>query len=321
MVKHNSLNHIIDNYETQVIISDEMRVKQLENKTRKHTISDGRQLAFCEYGDPNGHPVFYAHGGPGSRLEGALFHQAAAKHGLRLIATDRPGMGRSSYQPERKLLDYPADIAMLADQLGIEEFGAMGWSSGGAHTIVCGYKLAKRLTFCFPLCGYTNFVELPGAAQMLNTWMDRISVGLSQKYPRLFQLFFDLMALSVKYFPEAYYKEVARAVSSSDRDIMADPDFKAHFIADQQEAMIQGGKGVTLDAKVHYADWGFRLQEITGKVHVFHGTEDTMVPPAYAQHLAENIPNCELTLLEGRGHLFPVDHQDLIFESARAELD
>ena len=84
--------------------------------------------------------------------------------------------------------------------------------------------------------------------------------------------------------------------------------------------MVQGGQGVTVDALVHYVDWGFRLNEIPGPVHVFHGTEDRHVPVAYAHHLAENIPHCQLHLLEGEGHLFPATHQDLIFETARAEL-
>jgi hypothetical protein len=58
---------------------------------------------------------------------------------------------------------------------------------------------------------------------------------------------------------------------------MADPAFKAHCIADQKEAMIQGSEGVT------------------------------RAPPAIAHHPTEHIPNCELHLLEGQGHLSPVD--------------
>ena len=108
--------------------------------------------------------------------------------------------------------------------------------------------------------------------------------------------------------------------SNADRKIAADPVFKGRFIADQREAMIQGGEGVTVDALVHYVDWGFRLEEIPIKVHVFHGTDDRAVPVAYAQHLAESIPHCELHLLEGEGHLFPAIHQDLILRTARADL-
>jgi pimeloyl-ACP methyl ester carboxylesterase len=289
-------------------------------ETQYQTLSDGRTLAYCKYGDPQGAPVFYAHGGPGSRLEAAIFHDSAARQGFCLISTDRPGMGQSTFKPDRELLDYPKDILELAGTMGIEKFGVIGWSGGGAHTVVCGYSLASQLLFNIVLCGYTNFSELPGAADMLNTKADRISVGLSRKFPPLFQLFFDLMALSVKYFPEAYYNEASKALNSSDREIMADPAFKAHFIADQKEAFLQGSRGVTLDAAVHYVDWGVRLSQIPAKIHVFHGDEDRLVPVAFGKHLAENLPNCEFHLLEKQGHLFPVKLQDLIFEIARLEL-
>jgi pimeloyl-ACP methyl ester carboxylesterase len=290
-------------------------------ETKYQTLSDGRTLAYCVYGDQKGVPVFYAHGAPGSRLEGAIFHDTAMKFGFRLISTDRPGMGKSTFKPKRRILDYPADISELADSLGIDKFGVMGWSGGGAHTTVCGYMLAVRLYFNISMCGYTNFAELPGAARMLNMRADQISVSLSRRFPRFFQLFFDLMAAGIRYFPEAYYNEVLRTGSSSDKTIASDPEFKAHFIADQKEAMIQGGKGVAVDAAVHYIDWGFRLHDIPGKVHVFHGTDDTMVPVAFANHLAEKMPNCELHLLEKQGHLFPVNQQDLIFKTAQMELE
>ncbi|MEM9215413.1 MAG: hypothetical protein AAGD25_13840 [Cyanobacteria bacterium P01_F01_bin.150] len=36
------------------------------------TLPDNRQLAYAEYGNPNGHPVLYFHGGGSSRLEPLL---------------------------------------------------------------------------------------------------------------------------------------------------------------------------------------------------------------------------------------------------------
>ena len=289
------------------------------NETEYLQLHDGRRLAYSQYGDLQGVPLFYAHGGPGSRLEGAIFHDQAAKYGLRLIATDRPGMGQSTYKPDRKLLDYPHDISELADNLGLEKFGVMGWSSGGAYTVVCAYEIAERLLFNISLCGYTNFAELPGAAEMLETQVDRISVGLSRRFPRLFQTFFDLFSFGVKHFPDVFYKETARALSNSDQEIMADPEFKKHFLADQKEAFHHGSKGSALDASEQYINWGFLLEEITAKVHIFHGTEDKLVPFAFGQHLAENIPNSEFHVQEGQGHLFPFNHQQLIFETIRRE--
>ena len=107
-----------------------------EFKTNYQSLADGRTLAYCEYGDPRGIPMFYAHGGSGSRMEGAVFNDAAAKYGFRLIATDRPGMGQSTLKLNRKFLDYPHDILELADHLGLDKFGVLGWSGGGPHTVV-----------------------------------------------------------------------------------------------------------------------------------------------------------------------------------------
>jgi len=163
----------------------------METKIQK--LKDGRDLAYAEYGDVNGIPVFYAHGGPGSHLEGQFFHEEAAKHGFRFIATDRPGMGNSAYLENRTLLDYPSDIGELADTLDIDKFGVMGWSGGGAHTTVCGYVIPERLLFNFSFAGYTNFAEFPGAEKYLKTKMDQVSVGLSKTHPKLFKMFFDLM--------------------------------------------------------------------------------------------------------------------------------
>ncbi len=289
-------------------------------ETRHHVLSDGRTLAYAEFGDPSGEAIFYAHGGPGSRLDGKLFHQEALRHGYRFIATDRPGMGESTYLPDRKLLDYPRDIAQLADALGIDRFGVMGWSGGGAHTTVCAYAIPERLLFNITFAGYTNFAELPGAEHLLESKVDQWSVGLSKSHPRLFRLLFDLMNASEKLMPETTYKAFMKTVSPTDQAIGADPEFKAAFMASQLEAFRQGSRGVTTDAAVHYVDWGFRLEEIRFPLHVFHGSEDRLVPPAFGQHLCQHVPHGHLHLLEGQGHLFPGTHMGLIFDTADAEM-
>ena len=102
----------------------------LKMKTKIQKLKDGRNLAYAEYGNVKGIPVFYAHGGPGSSREGQFFHEVAIKYGFWFIATDRPGMGDSTYLENRTLLDYPRDISELADALDIDKFGVMGWSAG-----------------------------------------------------------------------------------------------------------------------------------------------------------------------------------------------
>jgi pimeloyl-ACP methyl ester carboxylesterase len=290
-------------------------------ETKFHTIADGRTLAYVEYGAPAGIPVFYAHGGPGSRLEGVVFHEAALQYGFRLIATDRPGMGQSTFLPDRTLLDYPKDISSLADALSIDRFGVLGWSGGGAHTTVCAYAIPDRLLFNISLCGYTNFAELPDAAGMLKTKGDRFVFRLAQRQSPLFDFIFRLSRWGVMYFPNATYQAFISAVSETDRKVLGDSSFKAEFLADQREAFVQGGRGVAVDSRIHYEDWGFRLQDIPVVIHVFHGTEDRLVPVAYAEHIGANVPGCNLHILEGQGHLFPMKQQDLIFKTALDEVE
>ncbi len=87
---------------------------------------DGRQLGYAQYGQPDGAPIVYFHGHPGSRLEARLAHEAAAGSGFRVIALDRPGYGLSDFQPGRAIADWPADVAEAADALGIGRFSVAG---------------------------------------------------------------------------------------------------------------------------------------------------------------------------------------------------
>jgi pimeloyl-ACP methyl ester carboxylesterase len=60
-------------------------------------LRDGRRLGYAEYGDPQGLPVFFFHGTPGSRFEcgHADIADDFRRAGARLIAPDRPGIGLS----------------------------------------------------------------------------------------------------------------------------------------------------------------------------------------------------------------------------------
>ena|SRR5690242_19764233 len=96
-----------------------------------HT-SDGRRLTYRDNGDPSAPAVVGHHGTPGSRLDGHPDEDAMlAELGLRLVTYDRPGYGESDPQPGRRVVDAAADVAAIADQLGIERFAVVGTSGGG----------------------------------------------------------------------------------------------------------------------------------------------------------------------------------------------
>jgi len=98
-------------------------------------LTGGRRLSFCEVGDPNGKVAFYLHGTGSSRLEVALYAEAAQRHGLRLVAWDRPGSGGSDDQPGRRILDVVSDAREVAAEVGAERPIAVGLSGGGSHVL------------------------------------------------------------------------------------------------------------------------------------------------------------------------------------------
>ena len=57
-----------------------------------------------------------------------------------------PGHGLSDFQPNRTLLEWPEDVAALANHLGIETFAVSGWSAGGPYALVCAYRIPERVT-------------------------------------------------------------------------------------------------------------------------------------------------------------------------------
>lgn len=98
-------------------------------KDRTHqtiTLKDNRTLAYADYGYPAGKPVFHFHGSSSSRLEHPQNVSILLDLGIRLITIDRPGHGLSDFKPNRQLLDWPDDVAALADHLGIEKFAISG---------------------------------------------------------------------------------------------------------------------------------------------------------------------------------------------------
>ncbi len=109
--------------------------------------ASGRTLAYAETGLPDGFPLFYFHGIPGSRLD---FHQPFNSPALdgacvRMIGIDRPGYGGSDIQSRRRYRDWADDVATVADALGIDRFGIIAYSGGGPYAVACALGLPERV--------------------------------------------------------------------------------------------------------------------------------------------------------------------------------
>lgn len=269
-------------------------------------LSDGRNLAYLETGASAGRAVFYFHGGPGSRLEAYLFEELNQQLGVRMIAIDRPGYGRSDVQEDRTYLDWPRDVTELADHLGLSRFAVLGWSSGGPHALAVAHGIPERLAVAATVAGEAPYAsyDLPQAVLTGNTFsgsvLNKLFMWSVRNGAWLMRAFLRLTRLM------AFWDLVGVMTGSGDAKMSAkDTEFfkRRDYTTAQVEAFRQGIEGVARDFTLERIDWPFELEKVPGEVLVFHGADDGGVDPAVAEYLCGRIPSCEVaTIYPGEGH-------------------
>ncbi len=279
------------------------------------TLRDGRRLGYAEYGDADGDPGFYFHGHPGSRLEAQVAHEAAAERGIRIIALDRPGYGRSDFQPGRRILDWPADVAEAADSLRMREFSVLGASGGGPYALACGYRIPARVTRVGVVSGVGPY-SAPHATEGMR-WQNRVGFKLGARFPFLARLIMRSMARQVRRSPGRVVEAVARAMSGVDAETVRRPEVRRVLAEVITEAFRQGHQGAALDGVLLGRPWGFDLGEIKVPVYLWQGEADVLVTPAMGRYQAEQIPNCRAQFFPGEGHLLVVDRIAEILDELR----
>jgi len=279
-------------------------------------LADGRWLAYAEFGAPDGRPVFVFHGVPGSRLLMADDRPIAAA-GLRMIALDRPGIGRSDPQPGRRLLDWPRDVAALADTLGLRTFAVAGGSGGGPYALACAHALPARVTRVVLAASLAPF-DRPGAldgfapSRAFAWWMLRHA-------PLQRQITSWMQARLFRKEPAWMLGKMTRRMSAADRAAVADAAIHDVLLGQLREAYRQGWRGVAQDFAVLTRPWGFDLASVTTPVDVWQGLDDENVPEAMGRYLAAALPNCRARFEPGGGHFGPLETMDEILAVLAAD--
>ncbi len=88
------------------------------------------------------------------------------------------------------------------------------------------------------------------------------------------------------------------------------------FKEDMFEAYRLGGRGAAWEAVLFARPWGFRLEDIGLKVHLWQGELDVNVPPSMGRYQASAIPDCKATFYSDEGHFsLIVNRMEEIFGS------
>ncbi len=289
--------------------------------SRTVVAKDGRTLACLEVGDPDGALVIHNHGGPSSRLEARLFADAAFKNELRLICVDRPGIGQSSPQAGRNYAGWADDMTAIADALGHHTFGVTGWSEGGPWALAAAaYIDPDRLRHVTNIAGgcYGTFGDNWAADRLSKA--DALGGFLALHFEPGFRLMYAAIGMTAEHFRATYYKELLKAVSDDDRQILLRPGFDTAFCDMSAECFAQGSEGLVRDSECLYRAWPFDVSRIERRVHIWQGLADTLVAPFINKTIADRMPGAVWHPVERAGHFVAVGSADNIFAIAAQEL-
>jgi pimeloyl-ACP methyl ester carboxylesterase len=276
-------------------------------------LADGRSLAYVEYGDSGGAPVINCHGGLTSRLDVRWLDRVAREAEVRLISPDRPGVGRSDRQAERSLPDWPKDVATLADALNVPRFAVLGWSAGGPYAIACAATLTDRVTALGLVASAIPYPQMLGDLHPV----DRLCFLLAERAGPVATALCAGLRTCARVLAVGF-----RAASLVMLDRPSRRVVKGMAAGDYSAPIAEGLRnvsGVLDDYRVLREPWELELRQIFCPVGIWQGDGDGFVPGRWAQWLAAQIPQAELTICTDSGHFLAAEQYLRVFRRLAAE--
>jgi pimeloyl-ACP methyl ester carboxylesterase len=269
---------------------------------RTVTVPDGRTLDVLLAGPADGLPLVLHNGTPAGLEAWPGTVEAARARGMRAITIARPGYERSTPRPGRVVADVTGDVAAVLDALGCDAFVTVGTSGGGPHALACSALLRGRCLAAATVAGVAPYPAegLDWLAGMGPENVEEFGAAVSGE-PALTALL-SAWAPSLRNVQGSQVAaSLGGVISAADKAALTGA-FADHLAASLRSAVRAGIAGWRDDDLAFVAGWGFDLAD-AGKVAVWQGDQDRMVPSAHGQWLARHIPGARARLRPGDGHL------------------
>jgi pimeloyl-ACP methyl ester carboxylesterase len=249
-------------------------------------LPDGRTLSYAELGDPSGVPVVVLDG-PGSRGLARAASAAAATVGVRLIAPDRPGFGDSTPDPSRTFASWPADLAALADHLGIARFGLLAQSGGTPYALATALRLPERVR----ALGFTGAISPlgePDAMQDVAGPM-RVSFALARRAPWLLRPLLSLAARD----PDKAAERAMKDLPPLDRAVIEQPAGRDIHVRTTREILAHTDE-MRHELRLLVRPWDLDLADVRVPVRLWVGACDPTHPPVMSERLVARLPDARM---------------------------
>jgi pimeloyl-ACP methyl ester carboxylesterase len=270
-------------------------------------LRSGRKLEVQEYGDRAGHPVFFFHGLIGSHYQASYIAEQAEREGLRIIAPNRPGVGRSEFVLRKSGLDAVDDIEDVAAAFELDDFSVIGISGGTPYALAATCRLGRRVRTVTIISGMGP-IRLPGALHGMDR-RRRLFLGAGSRYPQLAVRAFQAAANRFRADPDRFLQRLVTTWSVPDQQLFRRREVLDLFLKDLHQVFTEGNgpEGLAQELTI-YRNYGFSLGAMppSQRITLWHGLSDNIVPPAMAWKMVHALPNAEATFVLG-GHFMAID--------------
>lgn len=268
------------------------------------TLPDGAQIGIATYGDPQGRPLLFLHGWPGSRLQGEMADTAARALGWQLIAPDRPGIGLSDCPEPFTLIGWAERVRQLLDRLGWDRCHLMAISGGAPGALACAHAFPDRIVAMGIACGAVPMAEVPSLDGLFPLF--RMLLRLDQRVPGFSPFLLRTMQTYLRALPPSAAMQPNRLLlRGADRRLFADPSLRRTIGLSLREAYRRGPQGVLKDGRSIARPWGFDWRQTPASVPLkfWHGDADGTIPLAMAQWAVNEMGlSNRLEIFPGEGH-------------------
>jgi pimeloyl-ACP methyl ester carboxylesterase len=133
---------------------------------------------------------------------------------------------------------------------------------------------------------------------------NRVSFKLVGRLPALRRALMARLARSVRRRPD---RVLEGGFVGTDERYLHRPEVRNILVEALSEAFRSGSRGAAWELGLYTRPWGFRLEDIQARVHLWHGDQDANAPVAMGRYLAGAIPECQARFFPGEGHFNFID--------------
>lgn len=260
-------------------------------------LSDGRALAWGQWGPRDGWPVLFFSGAAMARTLAFATDRLDAL-GIRLISVDRPGIGGSDGAPGRTFEGWIDDVRQLVGALDADDHGLVAFSMGAPFAYACA---AAGLPRALAVVAGQDDLRDPAHGPLLDAHLQQL-LALLDADPAGFEAGFGAQA-----GPELIWRLTVETSSQLDRAVYLAPAFAAAYREALADGFAQSAGGYARDFVLAAGRWPFALDQIATPVDLWYGAHDesTVHSPDRGARLAQRLPHARHHLIRDAGGSLP----------------